>query len=430
MEKFGVGLQKIINKKLHKVLMIPRTLTRYIEKSLKWKAIVLITGARQVGKTTLCKLISETYHFDYVSLAVGRERELAVRDPKLFLDVHPFPLIIDEIQYAPGLFEVLEEIVDERKFKTGSNNGMYFLAGSQMYNLMQGVTQSLAGRVLIIEMSPLSMAEVLGRSEIPFEVDFTKNIARASEHTFSVSDVYSTIVRGGYPELYDSPDEDISKFYSDYVDAYIERDVSQIINLKDQYKFRQFLQYIASLTGQELVYSHISNALGLSIKTVQAWLGVLVSGGIVRLLQPYVERSNVKSLVRRPKLYFCDTGLCCYLARIYDPETLRVGYLGGPMVETFIINEIMKSYSNNTAEAGFYYYRDSSMNEIDLVMLRNGVLTFVECKAGASYTASDVKAFSRLSGSMYSIGPSCIICFTDRAYPIKDGVFALPISSI
>ncbi len=192
----------------------------------------------------------------------------------------------------------------------------------------------------------------------------------------------------------------------------------------------QFLEMMASLTGQELVYDNISQSLGLNVKTVQSWTGILVAGGIVRLLRPYFEKSNVKSIKTRPKMYFCDTGLACYLSRMSDPETLRVGYLNGPMVETFMVNEIMKSYLNNTEDAGFYYYRDSAMNEIDLLILKNGTFNLIECKAGATYGPSDVKAFSRLENSEYKIGPSCIMCLTDGAYPIRIGVYALPISSI
>lgn len=410
--------------------MIPRTVLASIEESIRFKPVTLVTGARQVGKTTLCRLIAEKHGFGYVSLATGSERAMAVRDPEMFLNLHPAPVIIDEIQYAPGLFEAIQGIVDARKIESGGNAGMYILTGSQAYRLMEGVTQSMAGRVGIIEMSPLSMSEVLGRDEKPFVVDFESNIRRAMEHVLSVDDVYGMIVRGMYPELHDQPGLKASKFYSDYVDTYIERDVSELIALKDKLKFRQFMEYLASITGQELVYDSIAGAIGVSIHTIRSWLGVLAAGGIVRLLQPYFERSNVKRIVKRPKIYFCDTGLACYLAKVFDAQTLRVGYLGGHMVETFVINEIMKSYSNNTEEAGFYYYRDSQKHEIDLLILRDGRLSLIECKAGMTYDSTDVKAFSRLEKSDYEVGPSCIICLTDRAYPLKPGVYALPISSI
>lgn len=410
--------------------MIPRTILSSIEECIKFKPVTLITGARQVGKTTLCRLIAEKYGYNYVSLATGSDRAMAVSDPEMFLHIHTSPLIIDEVQYAPKLLDIIEGIVDEEKFKNGSNSGMYILTGSQVYNLMQGVTQSMAGRVGIIKMSPLSISEISGREEKPFEVDFEKNIRRSMETVIPVTDVYKTIIRGGYPELYEQQDMKSSKFYSDYVDTYIERDVSQIINLKDGLKFRMFMEYLASITGQELVYDKISSAIGISIHTVQSWIGVLAAGGLIRLLQPYSERSNVKRIIKRPKIYFCDTGLACYLARIFDADTLRAGYMNGSMVETFIVNEILKSYSNNTEEAGFYYYRDSQNNEIDLIILRNAELSLIECKAGMSYDSTDVKAFSRLERSDYKVGQSCLICLSEKAYPLKPGVYALPISSI
>ena len=410
--------------------MIERTILGAVEDSIGRKPITLITGARQVGKTTLCLHIARKHGFSYVTLANGRDRTEAAEDPEMFLRVHPAPLIIDEVQYAPGLFDVLEEMVDARRAEGGPSAGMYILTGSQAYNLMEGVTQSMSGRASVIRMSPLSLSEILGREEVPFEVDFERNIRRASEVSLSVEDVYNAVFRGGYPELYDVPDTKVGQFYADYVETYLERDVSQLITLKDKGAFRRFLQYVASTTGQELVYDHISSAIGVSLKTVQSWMGVLVSGGIVRLIQPYFGRSGTARVVKRPKLYFCDTGLACYLARVMDPETLRAGYLGGPMVETFIANEVIKSYTNNAEDPGVYYYRDAQMREVDLVMLRRARLTLIECKAGVRYDASDVKSFSRLEGADYEVGPSCLICLTDRPYPLKDGVYALPLTAI
>ena len=192
--------------------MIPRTILDSIEESIRQKPVTLITGARQVGKTTLCKMIAAERGFDYVSLATGSDRMMAMEDPELFLKLHPAPLIIDEVQYAPVLFEHIEGIVDEMKFRTGSNKGMYILTGSQVYNLMEGITQSMAGRVSMVRMSPLSLSEILGRKETPFMVDFESNIRRSMEHTLSLEWVYDTIVRGSYPELYDQSDIKPSKY--------------------------------------------------------------------------------------------------------------------------------------------------------------------------------------------------------------------------
>ncbi len=410
--------------------MIPRTILPHIVSEIALRPVILITGARQCGKTTLCELISKEHGFGYVTLADRSERMMAREDPDMFLKVHPAPLIIDEVQYAKCLFDSIEAAVDRAKFETGRNEGMYILTGSQAYRLMEGVSQSMAGRVSIFDMAPLSMSEIAGRDEVPFTVDFEKNIERSAGLKTDAKDIYKAILRGSYPELHQKPGLKTSKFYSDYVDTYIARDVSEIISLKDKDKFLKFMGVIASLTGQELVYETVCNAVGVSKPTVESWLGVLRLGGIVRLLPSYSDRSMVKSAVKRPKLYFCDTGLACYLSRICDPETLRAGYLGGPMVETYIVNEIMKTYSNNAEHAGFYYFRDKNGNEVDLVMARDGKLTLIECKSGMTFSASDVKAFGRLDRSGFEIGPSCIICLAEKAYPLKENVYALPVTSI
>ena len=410
--------------------MIHRTALASIEQSIAQRPVTLITGARQVGKTTLCRELSRKYGFGYVTLADRTERSMAVNDPEMFLKSHGVPLIIDEVQYAPGLFDSIESAVDKAKFETGRNEGMYVLTGSQAYNQMAGVTQSMAGRISVIRMSPLSISEILSRPEIPFTVDFERNISRCREQTMDPERVYQMVVRGSYPELYEKEKLKTHEFYSDYLDSYITRDVSQIINLKDQRKFLEFMELMASLTGQELVYNNVANTLGVNIKTIQSWISVLTAGDIVHLVRAYSERSAAKRIVKHPKIYFSDTGLACHLAKVRDADTLRAGYLKGPMIETLIVNEIFKSYRNNREDAGFYYYRDSQMNEIDLVILREGALSLIECKAGITYGPSDVKAFRRLENSDYKIGPSCIICMTEKPYPVKDGVYAFPITVV
>ncbi len=405
--------------------MIPRTILSAIERSIRSKPVTLITGSRQVGKTTVCSQLVREHGYNYVSLADIAERVSAREDPAMFLRTHPTPLIIDEVQYAPALFDHIESVIDKVAFETGRNEGMYVLTGSQLFNLMEGVTQSMAGRVGIIRMLPLSLNEIHGRDEPPFEVDFERNIIRSRTSTMDIRAVYETVIRGCYPELYAKPNIVTSEFYSDYVTTYIERDVSQILRVTDQGMFLRFMRVMASLTGQELVYDTVAKAIGADMKTVRAWTSVLESCGIIHLLQPY-SGSTVRSVSKRPKLYFWDTGLACHLAKVTDVGMLTSGYLLGSMVETLIVNEIMKSYSNNRAEAGFNYYRDSNGNEVDLVISKGGTLTLVECKSGMTYDKGDVKAFSKLS----NVGPSCLMCLTDKPYPIMDGVYALPITSI
>lgn len=410
--------------------MIKRTIYKEILKSIKSKPITLICGARQVGKTTLCKELVKDMNFNYVSLDNMAYRRMAAEDPNLFLNMHSYPLIIDEIQYAPILFDAIENVVNEKKFKNQNNYGMFVLTGSQSYNLMQGVSQSLSGRVSIVNVSPLSLSEIKQIEEEPFVVDINKNTKRSEQYPLSVDELYKNIVKGFYPELYDNPSLDIDSFYSDYVTTYIERDVSQIINLNDKLRFQNFMEVLSSLSGDELVYENIAKIIGVTAMTIKNWISVLVAENVITLLEPYNEYSITKRIVKRPKIYFNDTGLACYLARLNNPEVLSKSRFAGQFVETYIVNEIIKSYRNNRGDAKFYYYRDSNQNEIDLIILDNGRIQLIECKAGTSYDKSDIKAFKCLNKTKYVISQNAIICNSDKSYKIDDNVYALPISSI
>lgn len=410
--------------------MINRVIFKEIELSVKSRPITLITGARQVGKSTLALLFTKDKGFNYVSLDSSRERELAKKDPQMFLSLHPWPLIIDEVQRAPELFEAIEEVVNKEKINNEKNYGMYILTGSQMYKLMNNVTQSLSGRVSIIHMMSLSRNEIINRDDIVFNFDLKKIQLRAQENPLSVTDLFDNIVKGFYPELYSNDILVPSKFYADYVETYIERDVSEIINIKDKFAFRRFMELIASLTGEELIYDNIAKVIGVDKKTVISWLSVLIAGDIVYLLEPYNEISITKRIVKRPKLYFSDTGLACYLAKLNSGEILQASNFSGRFVETYIINELKKNYLNNGTEPNFYYYRDSNMNEIDLVIIDNGKLHRVECKTGISFNNSSVKGFKQLDKTQYQIGSKAIICNTDTIYPLDDGVYVLPLAGI
>lgn len=411
--------------------MIARTIKEAVLKAIKNKPVVLITGARQVGKSTLCGEIKKEYSYEYVSLDNLRERELAVRDPELFLLLHKSPLIIDEVQYAPKLLDVIESIVNKVKFDGGNNKGMYILTGSQIYSLMENVSESLAGRVSIIEMSPFSLREIRGLEEVPFIINPIVNQQKRKGNRITIDELYKQIVKGFYPELYDNPEQDVETFYSDYVKTYIERDVSQIINLNDKLKFQRFMEVLASLTGEEFVGNNLAKNIGVSLPTIESWLSVLVAGNIVYLLEPYNEHSTFKRAVKRPKLYFNDTGLACYLAKLNNPEVLKNSIFSGRFVETFIVNEIIKSYKNSNKKTNFYYYRDADQKEIDLIMLDGGTLHFIECKSGVTYSKKDVSAFNTLKKiTKYKVGESAIICSTDTIYSIDENVFVIPIESI
>ncbi len=409
--------------------MIKRHIYDQILESIKSKPITLITGARQVGKSTI-SFEFEKIGFNYVSLDNSREREMAKKDPDLFLQLHPWPVIIDEVQRAPELFNSIEEIVNNEKRKRNDNYGMYILTGSQIYKLMKGVSESLAGRVSIIHMMPLSRNEIIGRSEPIFDFDLKNIQKRADDNPLSAIELFNNIVKGFYPELYSNSLLKVQKFYSDYVETYIERDVSELINIKDKFLFRNFMELIASLTGEEIIYDNIAKIIGVDKKTIMSWLSVLIAGNIVYLLEPYNEISISKRIVKRPKLYFTDTGLACYLAKLTSGEILQNSNFSGRFVETYIINELKKSYINNGIEPNFYYYRDNNMNEINLVIIQDGKLHRIECKSGINFNNSAAKGFKQLDNTNYQIGAKAIICNTDKIYPLDNDVYVLPLSGI
>ncbi|MCR5078985.1 MAG: ATP-binding protein [Bacilli bacterium] len=410
--------------------MINRTVLKQIEISVKTKPVTLITGARQVGKTTLATLFIEK-GFSYVSLDSPREREMAREDPELFLSLHPWPLIIDEIQKAPGLFDAMESVVNKEKINNPHNYGMYIITGSQAYRLMQGVTESMAGRISIIHMLPLSRSEILGQEEPPFNFDLASIQNRATASPLPPLSLYEEIVRGHFPELYDNENINQDTFYEDYIESYIERDVSEIINVRDKLAFRRYMEVLASLTGQELIYNNIAKAIEMDVKTIQAWTSVLLAGDIIHLLEPYNDTSVIKRVVKRPKVYFSDTGLACHLLKVNSAATLASSFFSGGFVETYVVNEIRSSYLNNRKNVGLYYYRDNNGNEIDLLVLKDGSLHRIEIKSGIAYDSKAIKAFKQVEGTSYNLGTSLLICSTDKVYPIVKGqVYAIPIAGI
>ena len=409
--------------------MIKRTIKDVVHNSINSYPITLITGARQIGKSTLCYELAKQYNYNYVSLDDIDNRSEALTDPKFFLSKHKAPLIIDEVQYAPILFNCLESIVNKKRLETGEANGMYILTGSQKFKLMQNVTESMAGRVGVINMSTLSYNETIGRNEIPFSVDLDKLFDRV-EPKITIDRLFELITKGFYPELYRNNNLNVNTFYSNYVATYVDRDVSELVNVKNKLLFHKLMQLLASLTGEELVYDNLAKLVGVDKKTIVNWISILEASNIIYLLQPYYELSLTKRVVKRPKIYFKDTGLACYLAKLGDPKSLAVSHFAGHFVETYVINEIIKSYENTESYAEFYYYRDNDQNEVDLIIQSNGELTLIEIKSGMNFNNSSIKGFKALEGSKYKINKSCIICLSTDIYKINDNVYALPISVI
>ena len=238
------------------------------------------------------------------------------------------------------------------------------------------------------------------------------------------------IVRGLYPELYKNPKLSSEQFYKNYVNTYLDRDVSELIQIKDKIIFHNFLQHLATLTSQQINYSDIAKNVGIDAKTVKSWISILQRSGIIYLLQPYSEHKLSKRIVKAPKMYFCDTGLAAYLAKVDNPEYLIRSNLAGAFMETYVINEIKKYYENNDKRFNGYYYRDNHQNEIDLILIENGELHCVEIKKGSMFEKKHVKSFSQLKDSQYAMGVSCIICNTEKNYAINREVYVYSVSCI
>ncbi len=411
-------------------MIFQRHILPIVKRSLDEYPITLVTGARQVGKTTLVSVIEKENGYGYLSFDDTELLASAKGDPKKFIADHPAPIIFDEVQKAKELFPEIEAVVNKVRREKGSQvaNGMYILTGSQKFHLMKEVSESMSGRVSIIEMPPLSQAEIRDWSEPVFSVDNETLFDRSEKRALSDDDLYQSIVRGFYPARWEIEGKPIENYFSNYVKTYLDRDVSQLIALRDKVKFENLLRVLASLTGQEFIPDNIAKTIGVDKNTVKAWTDIAVAGDIVTLLSPYYENSINKRIVKRHKLYFNDTGLACYLLGIDSAKSLRLSSFKGHLVETYIHNEIRKSYLNNGLEdKNMFFYRDSNQNEIDLILLRDGRLDLIECKSGKSFSSENVKSFSQLKNTSFELKGQCIVCTSDDPYRISSNVYAFPI---
>lgn len=407
-----------------------RTLEDSIIKTIKTFPVTLITGSRQVGKTHTCLSLKDKLGFNYVSFEDINIRFSAKKDPIDFLKTYNFPLIIDEVQYVPEIFDAIFKMVNEEKRKNSNNHGMYILTGSEVFPLMENITQSLSGRVGIIEMSPLSLSEINEVEEKAFTFDIKRIYERTKDYKISKNDIFDIIVKGFYPGLYERDDIDIDMFYKSYITSYIEKDIRSLINIKDLKKFNDFMIYLASTTGAELNINKISNLIEVDNKTINNWLSILIATDIVYLVNTYKESSIRKRIIKRPKLYFSDTGLASHLLGIRDGNILKKLTLSGAFFETFIVGEIRKSYRNNNIRPKLYFYRDNNQNEVDLLVFDNAILHLIEIKQGSTYNESNIKGFKAITTNLFNIGTSGIICNTDVVYKISDNNYSIPFTGI
>jgi predicted AAA+ superfamily ATPase len=408
--------------------MYLRTLARTIHTISDSFPVLMVTGPRQVGKTTLLEMSVQgaaPQSRNYVTLDDLDARSLAQSDPALFLQTWPPPVIIDEVQYAPQLFSAIKLQVDRH-----TTNGQFWLTGSQKFQLMRGITESLAGRVAIVDLLGLSQAELQGRAAMstPFvpTLDWIAN-ARQNAKPQSLMAVFEHIWLGSYPRLNEQGAKVRDLFYHSYIQTYIQRDVQDVLKVSDQTAFNRFLAAVAARTGQLLNFASLARAVDIDNKTAKAWLSVLETSGLVYLLQPY--HSNLtKRLVKAPKLYFLDTGLAAYLTRWPNAASLEAGAMSGAILETWVVGEILKSYWHNGLDAPLYFYRDADQQEVDLMVESADTLYPIEIKKTASPSHNAKRHFTALNKLAKPVGPGAVICFVERDVPLSKNVTAIPLA--
>lgn len=406
-------------------MYIQRHLEQQILDASKYYPVVMVCGQRQVGKSTMLNHIKEPNR-RYVTLDDGNARRLAETDPALFFETYGYPLLIDEFQRVPSILLEMKKLVDQKALNGEDNSGMFWLTGSQKFKMMQNVAESLAGRIAIFDMSSLSAAEIENRPAAMFHPDLN-SIRERLRHSIAkdIHQVYEDIFRGGMPKLR-ATDLDRDRFYMDYVNTYIERDIKDLAQVGKLNEFYDFLVYMAARTGQELKYSDIANAIGISAPTAKAWVLILERSGVIFILHPYY--SNItKRLVKTPKVYFMDTGLAAYLCRWPNAATLENGAMDGACLETYVVTEIVKSCFNAGKPADLFYYRDIDRKEIDLLIVEGDTMYPIEIKKGKEPSKPD-KNFDVLAQFKMNVQPGIILCMSDELIPYNRQTWYCPIS--
>lgn len=407
-------------------------ITRHMEKPVmelnEQYPVLLLTGPRQVGKTTMLEHLIEVEGKGRkkVSLDDLTLRELAKTDPKMFFQLYQPPLLIDEVQYAPELFPYIKIMVDERH-----QPGDFWLTGSQLFKMMEGVQESLAGRVALLHLSPLSQSEIMKRPpEPPFSLELPLLSERQNgRQMLNTPEVFQRIHQGGMPALVTGTYSNASIFYSSYIDTYMERDVRRLSNDIDSLKFLRFLRSVAARTSQQVNYKGIADDAEIDQTTAKNWLHVLEALGIIFLLEPY-SNNVLKRTVSTPKLYFYDSGIVCYLTRWSSPETALEGAMSGALLENYTVAEIIKTYQNAGQEPFLYYYRDKDAREIDLILERDGKLFPIEIKKMASPPKKLTKVFDLIDKSPLQRGTGAILCMADQLGAFDQNNLIVPISLI
>ena len=401
---------------------IPRNLEQIVNQVTKEYPAVLVTGPRQVGKTTMLRKLMEGTDRSYVSLDDLGERSLAREDPELFLQMHKPPVLIDEVQYAPELFTYIKIYVD-----THQEPGAFWLTGSQVFRLMDGVQESLAGRVAVLSLTSLAQAEICGSPMPPFELELDALREREGERTpADVNEIFQRIYRGSMPAVVSRQVSNSQIFYSSYISTYIERDVKELSEAIDSLKFFRFMTAAAARCSQMLNVSEIAQDADINQKQAKDWLQILEKLGIIFYLHPY-SNNLLKRLVKTPKLYFYDSGLVCYLTRWSSAEVLQSGAMNGAVLENYVVSEIAKTYINSGREPYMYYYRDKDAREIDLVLEHDGMLNPLEIKKTSNPGTELTRVFGLLDKASVPRGKGAVICMRMKVGAIDRDNYIVPV---
>ena len=401
---------------------IKRDIEKAIQDASAYYSAVLVTGPRQVGKTTTLRRLADGNR-RYVTLDDLEARKLARSDPELLLSLHPAPVLIDEVQYAPQLFPYIKIAIDR-----GAAPGSIWLAGSQAFRLMELAQESLAGRVAILAMPSLSQHEIHGRGDhAPFEVNLDAVLARA--RTGSKTDaigIYGRIWRGSMPGHASGKYPDRELFYSSYLQSYIQRDIADMASRVDTLLFADFVRAAACRAGQMLNIHDIASDVGVSDDTAKRWLLLMEKSGVIFYLRPY-SNNLLKRMVKTPKMYFFDTGLAAYLARYSSAEILMSGAMNGAILENYAVAETVKSYANAGKECLVHYYRDKEGREIDMVLESDGKLNPIEIKKSASPGTEPARAFNVLDAGRVPRGMGAVLCMKEELSAVDKQTLIVPI---
>ena len=399
--------------------MYSREVKERIKKINDTFRVLVVTGPRQVGKTTVLESLMPE-NMTKVSLDDETLRKEAQENPKIFLDSYPTPLFIDEVQYAPQLFPYIKMRVDKDKTR-----GQYWLSGSQLFDLMKNVTESLAGRAGIVKMNSFTYSEIKQNTEK--EIFDPENLKQ--KQYIDVNEAFERIFYGGMPELYDIPDMDRNDFYYSYINTYIEKDIKKIKNIGNIETFKKFMRDVAIRTGTTLNYSDIANDVGISVNTIREWISILVSTGIIYLLEPF-SSSKIKRLTHMPKIIFMDMGLACYLANWESAKDLQLSKLSGSFFESYVVSELIKSYDNKGLRLEISHFRNKETEEIDLILYKNNTLYPLEIKKSGNPTKEMMKNFKYLEKDNKKIGTGGIICLYDKLMKLDENNYIIPLSSV